>query len=206
MHNRRPTFYQKGGQDCLKKAWGRLCNTIKNLTTGKKGSTLHESDVDVADGMIEDIYKLVRESNDVKSSTEQNETVQGGITDDLQWLRTNKLIDSETTSSHNVWYYGVVDVVQGYRRGLLGSSLTPNTGSLIVKLDLNGNLEYSVIYKIDSNIYVGDLPSKHGKYCMDFMDANQPWFRSAEFLIAHLIEEDSLQQVSLDWLINNVPL
>ena len=152
--------------------------------------------------------KIAIDTKDAQYRTENCEQsrIVGG--DDIYFVPQKLFIDTnaEFSFGQTVWYYGVFDVIYGYRRSLLSKPILPGdyTGSIIVSFDMNGNLNYSITYQIGSSVYVGHLQCRDGEYSMDFLDAEQPKFRSVEFLIAHLIEEGFLQQVSFDWLINNV--
>ena len=150
-----------------------------------------------------------REEKMLSSSETVDEIDESEICRDFQLdrevVKTDMLTDMGYTFSNNIWYYGQLEVVYGYRRNLC-QSLSPSDykGSIIARLDNTGNVLYSVTYKIGTKLHIGEVPMEAGKYCLDFSDSRQPRFSSAKYLIAYMIREGYLERVTFNWLIMNV--
>ena len=176
----------------FKKTMSKIVRTVGSFRGNKKQSKSKEN---ISDTITKEPNRTNEIAHDIQTVPE------------IPIIINQKLfLDTEFSFSNNVWFYGELDIVYGYRRSLYGDTLSPNdyTGSLIARIDFNGKLEYSITYRIGSNVYIGELPQKNGEYCMDFLDIDQPRFCSLELLMANLIEEGVLKQVTFDWLISNV--
>ena len=105
--------------------------------------------------------------------------------------------------SSNLWYYGEIEVVKGFKKNLIQSK-EDFVGTIIVRYRKFEDIVYSITYRVGGNLYSGEIPQLYGKYSLDFSDPDQPKFNSVEELVAHMIEKQFLQRVTFDWLLQNV--
>lgn len=107
--------------------------------------------------------------------------------------------------SRNVWYFGQLGVVNGYRRNIC-QRFAPEDyrGTLVACINEHGNVSYSVTYRTGDVVFVGEIPYYQGKYCLDFSNENAPKFSCVKYLIAQLIHDKVMFRVTFDWLVTNL--
>ena len=115
------------------------------------------------------------------------------------------IISEFSLNCSTAWYYGEMTIMHSCETNTESVVTKKVLGSLVVRVDKNGDVIYNIIYNVDSNMCSATIPYKSGKYCLDFTDPKQHAFSSTKFLFANLIEEGYLQRVSFTWLTENCP-
>nr|XP_047138693.1 uncharacterized protein LOC124814763 [Hydra vulgaris] len=113
--------------------------------------------------------------------------------DDIQVLS-----NTETFFSHNVWYYGKLDLFQTD-----STEVKLIAGTLLVRIDRYGSVAYNLTYLIDNELHTCRFPFENGKYSLNFDDPAQPRFLNVSSLIAYMVENNYLERVTFEWLIDN---
>ena len=113
------------------------------------------------------------------------------------------IISEFSFNCFTAWYYGEMTIMHNCETNI-GSVVTKKVlGSLVVRVDKNGDVIYNITYNVGNNMCIGAIPYECGRYCLDFTDPKQPVFSSINFLLANLIEDGYLQRVSFTWLAEN---
>ena len=164
-----------------------------NKVTGKNTLRRRKSDNTYSGANKKELgqSKSFRKSNSSKSNVK--------VADDLYLADLQILSNSETCFSHNIWYYGTLDICQN-------NSFSEEcliSGTILVRVDRYGSVAYNLTYTVDNEIYTCRFPFEDGKYSLNFDDPTQPKFLSISSLIAYMVENNYLERVAFEWLIEN---
>ena len=113
------------------------------------------------------------------------------------------IFDYNFPISSNMWYHGNLNM-QFIKTNEEGSTnATTFMTSILVRIDKYGEMVYSLTYESDGDLCTGAFPFDGKRYCLDFLDPNQPRFAGLKYLLAFLIGQGILKRVSFNWLIEN---
>jgi len=189
---------------------------MEKLAAKKRNLSFYMRNRSLSDTLKEPAKKFINNNNIYKKSKSTESTCSDEtdyITDstfaientiiDVSRSRESIYIDmnynQDISFSSNVWYYGQLNM-QFVKTA--DDSATFST-SVLARVDKHGEVMYSLTYENEADLCVGAFPFDGKRYCLDFLDPNQPRFISIKYLLAYLIEQKVLQRVSFAWLIDN---
>lgn len=172
-------------------------STLKDHSTRRRSHSLTDIITGPAKAFISN--SLTRSLTKRKKSYSLNQSIQIESIKEVQEEKNSPYDDF--SFSHNVWFYGYIDITNFTTE--MQNVDCSTLGQFVVRIDENGEVVASIMYKVDNELHTASLPKRDDYYCLNFSNPYEPKFRSIKQLVAYLIRMNYLEQVSFSWLLEN---